>query len=213
MAGPSPKTLIDPVQPDDLERAALATLREWWAPMLSDPSRLQSREYQAYATLTMCRALYTIQYGTVATKTVAALRAQETVGERWTALIERALAWPHGAQSDSLNETLDFIRYTLERSEVLSMNRVEAKQLLDQFLLELQTRSYEDLKGLLSNPQVEEVESESGVRYQIEYEALWDREAGAELRIIASIDDGGLISSFFPVTSDFIITPTGEIPS
>jgi hypothetical protein len=93
------------------------------------------------------------------------------------------------------------------------MNKVEAKQLLDQFLLKLQTRSYEELKGLLSNPQVEEVESESGVRYQIEYEALWDREADAELRVIASIDDGGLISSFFPVTSDFIITPAGEIPS
>jgi hypothetical protein len=93
------------------------------------------------------------------------------------------------------------------------MNRVEAKTLLDRFLLELQTRSYEDLKGLLSNPKVEEVESESGVRYQIECEALWDREAGAELRVIASIDDGGLISSIFPVTSDFIITPTGEIPS
>jgi hypothetical protein len=55
--------------------------------------------------------------GIVVSKTVAARWAQEALGERWAAVIERALAWPHDAQSDNLNETLDFIRYTLERSQ------------------------------------------------------------------------------------------------
>ena len=117
MAGPAPQTLIDPIQPNDLRRAALGILREWWSPMLHDPARLHSSEYQAYAILTMCRSLYTLQYGTVASKPVTARWAQEALGERWAALIERALAWRHDAQLDNLNETLDFIRYTLERGQ------------------------------------------------------------------------------------------------
>jgi hypothetical protein len=43
-------------------------------------------EYQAYAILTMCRALYTLQHGTVVSKSVAARWAQEVLGERWAAL-------------------------------------------------------------------------------------------------------------------------------
>jgi hypothetical protein len=119
VAGPAPQTLIDPVQPDDLRRAVMGILHEWWAPMLhaTRPARLQSSEYQAYAILTMCRALYTLQHGTVVSKPVAARWAQETLGERWAALIERALAWRHDAPLDELNETLDFIRYTLERGQ------------------------------------------------------------------------------------------------
>ena len=115
VAGPAPHTLIDPVTPDDLRQAALATLREWWSPQLNDHTYLQSREYQAYATLTMCRALYTLERGAVVSKAVAARWVRETTGERWAALIERALAWPHEPQADNLNETLDFVRYTLER--------------------------------------------------------------------------------------------------
>lgn len=116
LAGPDPKELIDPLKPDDLRWAASATLREWWAPQLEDPFRLRDREYQAYAALTMCRALYTLQHGTVVPKPVAAQWMQETHGGRWAALIERALAWPNDPQPDSLDETLNLIRYTLERS-------------------------------------------------------------------------------------------------
>jgi len=117
VAGPAPQALIDPVLPNDLRRAVLGFLREWWSPMLHDPARLHSREYRAYAVLTMCRALYTLQHGTVVSKPVAAHWAQEELSRRWTASIERALAWPRGAQSDDMDETLGFIRYTLERSQ------------------------------------------------------------------------------------------------
>lgn len=116
LVGPPPSYLIDPVLPEALRRAALSTLRGWWVQQLHDPVRLQQREYQAYATLTMCRVLYTCRSGRVVSKPVAAGWAQETLGEPWVGLIERALAWPDGPQPDELAETLDFVRYTLERS-------------------------------------------------------------------------------------------------
>jgi hypothetical protein len=81
-----------------------------------DPARLESGEYQAYAVLTMCRALYTLEHGRIVSKPVAARWAWVTLGKRWAALIDWALAWRHAAPSDRLNETLDLIRYTLERS-------------------------------------------------------------------------------------------------
>lgn len=117
LAGPAPQTLIDPVQPNDLRRAVLGILREWWSPMLDDPDRLHSSEYQAYAILTMCRMFYTLQHGILVSKPVAARWAQKALGEPWAAVIELALAWRHDAQMEKLNETLDFIRYTLERSQ------------------------------------------------------------------------------------------------
>jgi hypothetical protein len=116
LAGPDPRDLIDPIAPDDLRRAMRALLREWWAPMLDDTARLRSAEYQAYGVLTMCRALYTLETGTVASKPVAARWAQAALGAHWAALIECALNWRAGMPLDVLDEVLDFVQYALERS-------------------------------------------------------------------------------------------------
>ena len=116
MAGPDPRDLIDPVSPDDLRQAQLELLHAWWAPQLEDPFRIRDSEYQAYAVLTMCRALYTLEHGTIATKPAAARWAQQALGPRWAALIGQAGQWRQGATLDVFDEVLAFIRYTLERS-------------------------------------------------------------------------------------------------
>jgi predicted nucleotidyltransferase len=113
LAGPPLQDLIDPIQPEDLRLAARATLNEWWAPMLDEPARLRSREYQAYAAITMCRILYTLCYGAVATKSDAARWAQTELGESWVGLIEQAMAWPEKPQPDRLEGTLALIRFTV----------------------------------------------------------------------------------------------------
>lgn len=56
VSGPDPRTLIDPILPNDLREATMKVLRELWEPQLCDPLRLYDDEYQAYAILTMCRA-------------------------------------------------------------------------------------------------------------------------------------------------------------
>lgn len=115
IVGPSPQTLIDPVPPEDIRQAVPGLLREWWSPMLHNPDpRLYGDMYQAYAVLTMCRALYTARYKTIVSKPAAARWAQKALDAPWAMLIERALAWRPGNQLDSLNETLAFIRYTLQ---------------------------------------------------------------------------------------------------
>jgi Domain of unknown function (DUF4111)/Nucleotidyltransferase domain len=116
LAGPLLQQLIDPVQPEDLRRAVRGILHEWWSPPLHNPNRFNSQEYQAYAVLTMCRALYTLQHGAVVSKRTAAIWAQAALDKRWGDLIEQALAWTEGNQADHLQATLDFIYYTLAQS-------------------------------------------------------------------------------------------------
>jgi hypothetical protein len=119
VCGPSLKSAIDPVTPDDLRRAVSGVLREWWAPMLDDPGWIRNREYEAFATLTMCRALYALEHGDIVSKPVATRWAQAVLADRWGALIDRAAAWPQEPQPDSLSETLDLIRYTIECAQQL----------------------------------------------------------------------------------------------
>jgi hypothetical protein len=116
VAGPDIRRMIDPISADEL-RQAVRDLLWWWELQLSDTSRVEESGYQAYAILSMCRILYTLEYGTVISKPAAARWAQGTLDERWRGLIERALTWQPGETMDRLGETLEFIRYTLACSQ------------------------------------------------------------------------------------------------
>lgn len=118
LAGPEPKTLIDPVSPEDIRRSVVGILHEWWFPMLEDPSWLQEHgaEYHAFAILTMCRALYALKHGTIVSKPTAARWVQDALGERWSQVIERALATrPDKPDRGLLYESLELIRFTREQ--------------------------------------------------------------------------------------------------
>ena len=116
LAGPDPKYLIDPVEPDDIRRAVLGSLREWWFPLLDDPSWLQGHDspYHAYAILTMCRSLYALEHGRIISKPAAARWASAKLGGKWVQVIEQSLAVRMGAREFHLyEEALELIRHTL----------------------------------------------------------------------------------------------------
>jgi hypothetical protein len=120
LAGPDPKTLIDPVTADEIRDAILGILREWWFPMLDDSTwlRLHGSNYHGYAVITMCRALHGLHHGKVVSKPVAIQWAKENLASQWHPLIEQAVASQYGRHSEFLNETLDFIRFTKEQISV-----------------------------------------------------------------------------------------------
>jgi hypothetical protein len=93
------------------------------------------------------------------------------------------------------------------------MNRSEAKIILDKELNLLRNQSHEELQKLLTCPLVVERTGESGASYQMEILALWDnpRDEGGNLRVFGSIDDGGFLSAFRPVSADYVITSDGKI--
>ena len=120
LAGPAPQSLIDPVAPDQLRGAMRSTLSGWGTDLLNDPAQITQRGYQSYIVLSLCRILYTLEYGAVASKPAAAQWAQETLDARWTPLIERAWDGRHtpglAPAPEDVAETLEFMRYTLERN-------------------------------------------------------------------------------------------------
>jgi len=115
LAGPDPRTLIDPVRPDDIRQAVKGVLQEWWLPMLEDPSWLKRHgsEYHAFAILTMCRALHALEHGTIVSKPTAARWAQKELGGKWSEVIEQSLASQDVQEHDIYHESLEFIRFTL----------------------------------------------------------------------------------------------------
>lgn len=125
VAGPDPRTLIDPVDAHDLRRAVAALGTSWLEPARHDPLALRHRGYQAYMVLTLCRMLYTLNFGAVVPKPVAARWAQKALGERWAALIEQALTWRKDRQEapggDEVDNALALLEYTLTRCRQLDL--------------------------------------------------------------------------------------------
>lgn len=121
LVGPPPQTLVDPVPPNALKRAALERLNGWAVHILENPTIINTRGYQSYTVLSLCRILYTLQFGTIASKPEAARWAQETFDARWTPMIERTWDSRHNphveASPEDINETLEFIRFALEHSK------------------------------------------------------------------------------------------------
>jgi len=114
VAGPPIREMIDPVSPEDIRRAVQNVVREWWAPMLDAPSFLERADYQAYAVLTMCRVLYTMAHGDIASKPVSARWAQVEFVEQ-AQLIQQALDWDHSKDFSRFDEVFDFLRFAVGR--------------------------------------------------------------------------------------------------
>ena len=121
LAGPAPPTLIDPVDPDAMRRAAAPIAALWLDQARTDPSWLEwlhEPGSQPFVTLTLCRLLYTLNTGRVASKPGAARWAQQMLGPQWTGLIERALAGQHDRTAtldQDATGTVALIQYTVDR--------------------------------------------------------------------------------------------------
>ena len=126
ITGPDLKTLIDPVSPNDLRQAVVDVLPLWANPILDDPSRINKRGYQSFFVLSLCRMLYTLQYGEIVSKPFAAKWTKKNFSHL-TELIERALMGRQNpdleAQPEDIHGTLQLISYTLEYIKQIEKER------------------------------------------------------------------------------------------
>ena len=116
--GPDPKTLIDPVTPEDIRGSIIGVLTEWWFPMLNDPSWLRDHDdhYRAFAVITMCRVIHGLETGTITSKPTAVQFARTKLGNQWQSLLDRAVAASKHEEAEvPLSETLDLIRFISEK--------------------------------------------------------------------------------------------------
>jgi len=114
VAGPAPRTLIDPITPDNLRAAIRSILCFSWVQHVDGPAWMRPRQYQAFTVLTMCRAWYVLDRGAVISKPQAATWAQEALAPQWKPLIHWALLHRDDPQEGDMTETLRFLRYTID---------------------------------------------------------------------------------------------------
>ncbi len=124
LAGPDPKSLVDPVTAEQLRSEALEGLSELaaWA---SAPTKAgeMSRWKQPYLVLSACRMLHTLADARVSSKREAGEWALEALDPEWRPLIRRALddrpdPWlrvHQPADPELAHRTLGFVDYALER--------------------------------------------------------------------------------------------------
>jgi hypothetical protein len=117
LAGPEPRTLIEPFSPEDLRRSMVRGIEGWPAQLCREPLPLGSWGLRGFTVLTMCRMLHTLETGTVVPKRVAARWAQGKLPGPMAVLIDWALAPTESgvdAAAGSVNATLNLIRYVRE---------------------------------------------------------------------------------------------------
>ncbi len=116
--GPAPKTIIEPISKDEFLQAIRTHTKAWdeWI------HEMHHRKSQAYAILTMCRALYTLKYGEQVSKKQAALWAEKEFPE-WASLIENALVWREAWRDENVDhdatfqETMRFVSFAISQCE------------------------------------------------------------------------------------------------
>ena len=87
------------------------------------------------------------------------------------------------------------------------MNTKEAGKLLATILEPIRNKAYCDLAQMVDGaPITGEATAPSGVCYQYEIEVFWDSCANGDVRVMGSIDDGG-IRAYMPLSSSFIKAP------
>lgn len=89
------------------------------------------------------------------------------------------------------------------------MDKGEARTILASVISKLRIEGYDELRNRHGGPEMREVTGPSGAVYQVEVQVFWDDRAERNLRVLGSIDDGGL-SAFKPLSDDFIIAPDGS---
>ncbi len=84
------------------------------------------------------------------------------------------------------------------------MNKENAISTIESELEKIFIRSWEELRGLIgTEPYTAIVTGSDGKEYQIEIQCFWDDEPDGDIRVLASIDDGGW-RAFLPLTYDRI---------
>jgi hypothetical protein len=119
--GPSPKNLIEPITKAEF----LQTVKEHaltWREYVTGTKH--SRGFQAYAILTLCRALYAIKVGEQTSKQKAAFWAEKELPE-WATLIQNALVWRKDFRNKNVDnestypQTEKFVHFVIDKISAL----------------------------------------------------------------------------------------------
>jgi hypothetical protein len=125
LVGPDPRELVAEVPPDVL-RGKMPPSIERFVPSLSTWASFDTAWTQRYAVTTLCRMLYTLDTGEVASKPAALEWAKATLDPAWNDLIQqviddRPLTWNDPPRAGTVETTIAFAEYAKQRAAASHM--------------------------------------------------------------------------------------------
>lgn len=115
LSGPSIKNLIKEISAQDLKLAIHKNLAEYWHPTLNDLPRYERSDYQVFAILTMCRTLYSLETGNIASKMEAAQWAIDRLEPKWKELVVCAITCQPGQELNKGEEAKQFVKWIVDK--------------------------------------------------------------------------------------------------
>lgn len=125
MLGPDPKTLINPVPPNDLRKEIKGTIVGEWEYLLKNPEHYRNRFYQAYLVLNFGRRLHDLYEGKVTSKLESAEWAKKSLDPKWKDLIEycwndrkdSSISVKQPANEKIFPRALEFVKYVVDEAK------------------------------------------------------------------------------------------------
>ena len=115
LVGPDFGTLLErPVDVMQVRKASARDLFREWEPKIDDPEWLTVSHYQSYLVLNLCRILFAVIGGDVASKSRAAAWVVTTYPE-WRDVVTEALLWRHGMEMKRQNDAIAFVRFGIQK--------------------------------------------------------------------------------------------------
>ncbi len=124
LAGPPPKTLVDPIPVETLRQSIYNDIIHWGNHILQNPDQYNNRFYQTFMVLSYCRMLHDLINGYPGSKRAGAEWAKRHFDPRWHGLIDRTWAGRPKpeiqvrtpADPEDYQATLELIRHVMELS-------------------------------------------------------------------------------------------------
>jgi len=116
LIGPDFKTLIEPINIADVQKASIRDLYKEWEPKIIDTTYLEDSHQQSYVVLNLCRILYTVMCNDAVSKRVATSWAKKEYPQ-WKDLIETADSWHYGLQMERGDEVVGFVKFAIAKAK------------------------------------------------------------------------------------------------
>jgi predicted nucleotidyltransferase len=127
LAGPPPRTLVNPISKELLRAEIFETLTDWGHQILDNPTPYNNRFYQAFIVLNYCRMYHDLLRGYPGSKREGAEWAKTNLDPSWSDLIDDS--WdgrPNPAKKvrqpadpEAFRRTLKFVQYIISESRKL----------------------------------------------------------------------------------------------
>jgi len=90
-----------------------------------------------------------------------------------------------------------------------SLDKSVALKIIEDEIRIYRIKSYSQLLPLINKSEYKELKDSSGKEHYIQVSGFWDDEPNSDIRVMASISDGGK-SAYIPLITDFIMSPSGQ---